>query len=86
MEEMKETRTLKIDKPVVVRKTPMSKVGCSNLRAIRDYQKDLYYKKHGDSVEVEIPFPTSIHLMMEHYIQLLKIEIEKEGKVEDSTE
>ena len=80
MEEMKETRMLKIDTPVVVRKVPMSAAGCNNLRAIREYQIALYYKKHGEDVEVEIPFPTSLHLMMEHYIQLLNIEVDKEQK------
>jgi hypothetical protein len=71
--DMKETRTLKIDTPVVVRKVPMSKAGCSNLRAIREYQVKLYSEKHG--ADVEIPFPTSLHLMMEHYIKLIGIDV-----------
>jgi hypothetical protein len=73
-----ETRTLKLDTPVVVRKVPMSKRGCSTLRAIRDYQQKMYKDKNG--VEVEIPFPTAIHLALEDYVRLLKIDVQEEGK------
>jgi hypothetical protein len=78
MSEMKETRTLKIDTPVVVRKVPQSKRGCSVLRAIRDYQVKLYTEKHG--VEVDIPFPTSIHLALEDYARMKKIDVPEEDK------
>jgi hypothetical protein len=71
--ETKETRSLKLDLPVVVRKVPMTKVGCSALRAIREYQIALYNEKNG--ADVDIPFPTSIHLMMMDYCRLLKLEI-----------
>jgi len=74
----KETRILKLDSPVVVRKVPMTSRGCSSLRAIRDYQKRMYKEKNG--VDVEIPFPTSLHLMMEDYLRLLNIKVTDEEK------
>lgn len=76
----KETRILKLDEPVVTRKVPMTARGCSSLRAIRDYQKRMYKEKTG--ADVEIPFPTSLHLMMEDYIRLLKISVEDEKSSE----
>jgi hypothetical protein len=72
----KETRTLKLDTPVVVRKVPMSKRGCSTLRAIRDYQQRMYKEKNG--VDVEIPFPTAIHLALEDYVRIMKIDVKDE--------
>ncbi|WP_198559918.1 DUF7195 family protein [Colwellia sp. 12G3] len=66
------TKILRIDSPVVVRKTPMSASGSNMLRAIRDYLQEKHSEKSNE--EVEIPFPTAIHLMMEEFCQIKGIE------------
>lgn len=71
---IKETRQLKIEDPVVVRKVPMSARGCDMLRAIRDYQVSEIERQKG--VSVEIPFPTAFNLMMTDYCKLKGIEVE----------
>ena len=71
---VKETRNLRLEEPVVVRKVPMTAKGCDMLRAIRDYQVSELKRQKG--ISVEIPFPTSFHLMMVDYCAMKGIEIE----------
>lgn len=73
MSNLKEAKTLKLENPVVVRKVPMTSHGCDMLRAIRDRQVDVLSKQHG--IVVDIPFPTSIQLMMSDYCQMHNIEV-----------
>lgn len=78
---VKETKTLRLENPVVVRKVPMTSRGCDMLRSIRDYQVDVLSKQHG--MNVDIPFPTSLQLMMSDYCTLRDIKVE--GKDNDTS-
>ena len=71
----KETRNLRLENPVVVRKVPMTARGCDMLRTIRDYQVTQFKTQKG--VDVEIQFPTAIHLLMADYCKIKGIEIEE---------
>lgn len=64
---IKETKTIKLDNCVVVRKVAMTSEGCDNLRAIRQYFIDMYAYECGE--EVNLPFPTVVHLLMEKFCQ-----------------
>ncbi|QIN94881.1 hypothetical protein PQC36_gp103 [Proteus phage Vb_PmiP-P59] len=68
MEEMKEAKVLRLDKPVVVRKMPMTDHGSDLLRAVRDYQVKVYKEKKGE--DVIIPFPVSIYMMLNEYCHM----------------
>lgn len=63
-----EVKVLRLDAPVVVRKVPMTGHGSDMLRAVRQYQQDLYAEKKGK--KVQIPYPVSIHMMLADYCQL----------------
>lgn len=67
-EKINEKKVLRLETPVVVRKVPMTAQGCDMLRAIREYQSREYSKRH--ECEVEIPFPTSIHLLMQEFCHM----------------
>lgn len=71
---VKETKTLRLENPVVVRKVPMTAKGCDMLRSIRDYQVKVLGEQHG--MNVDIPFPTSFQLMMSDYCKLRDIKVE----------
>lgn len=71
---IKESRNLKLEAPVVIRKVPMTAAGCDMLRAIRKYQTEQLEKQQG--ISVDIPFPTAIHLVLADYCKLKGIEIE----------
>lgn len=61
-------QNIKLENPVVVRKVPMSQKGCDLLRAIRKYQVDQFKEQKG--VDIEISFPTSIHLLLVDYAKI----------------
>lgn len=65
---MNEIKVLRLDTPVVVRKVPMTGHGSDMLRAVRQYQMDLYEQQKGK--KVQIPYPVSIHMMLADYCQL----------------
>ncbi len=67
-EKINEKKVLRLETPVVVRKVPMTAAGCDMLRAIREYQSHEYAKRH--ECDVEIPFPTSIHLLMQEFCHM----------------
>lgn len=71
----KEVRNLRLDNPVVVRQVPMTDVGCSMLRAIREFQ--IEQLKEQEDLTVELQYPTSIHMMMQDYCKLRNIKFEK---------
>lgn len=73
---LKETRNLRLENPVVVRKVPMTAKGCDMLRAIREYQSAEFKRQKG--ISVEIPFPTAIHLLMADYCAAKGIKVESE--------
>ncbi len=66
--EIKESRNLKLENPVVIRKVPMTSAGCDTLRAIRDFQAEQLESQQG--LKVEIPYPTAIHMMMIDYARI----------------
>jgi len=72
-EKINKTEVLRLETPVVVRKVPMTAQGCDMLRAIREYQSEEYGKRH--ECDVEIPFPTSIHLLMQEFCHLKGIHV-----------
>lgn len=72
-EKVQEIKTLKLGKPVVVRKVPMTSRGCDLLRAVRDNFIKEYKEKHGK--DAEIPFPTTFHLLLEEYVRLKGIKL-----------
>lgn len=71
-----EVRNLRLDNPVVVRKVPMTAHGCQMLRAIRDYQVEQLSQQQG--LNVELQFPSAIHLMMVDYCKIKGITVESE--------
>lgn len=71
----KSVQNLRLENTIVVRKVPMNEQGCNMLRAIRDFQKDFLKQKEG--LEVEIPFPTSFHMLMQDYCSIKGIKVEK---------
>lgn len=77
----KETRNLRLENPIVVRKVPMTAKGCDMLRAIRNYQVQQLLDQEG--LEVEIQFPTSIHMMMTDYCKIKGIDVEFTQQRED---
>lgn len=74
-ENFKKTQNLRLENPVVIRKVPMNEHGCNMLRAIREYQQDYLRQKEG--LDVEIPFPTAFHMMMQDYCTIKGIKVEK---------
>lgn len=71
----KKTQNLRLENPVVIRKVPMNEHGCNMIRAIRDYLKEELQTKEG--IDVEIQYPTAIHLMMQDYVKLRNIQVNK---------
>ncbi len=67
-EKINKTEVLRLETPVVVRKVPMTAAGCDMLRSIREYQSTEYSSRH--KCDVEIPFPTSIHLLMQEFCHM----------------
>lgn len=78
-ETLKRTHNLRLDNPVVVRKVPMNEDGCNMLRAIREYQKQQLKEQEG--LEVELQYPTVIHLMMADYCATRGIKFGNDSKV-----
>lgn len=72
-EKINKTEVLRLETPVVVRKVPMTASGCDMLRTIRKHQSEAYEKRYGKSVE--IPFPTSIHLLMQEFCHLKDLDL-----------
>lgn len=70
---MKEVKTLRLENPVVVRKVPMTDLGSDMLRAVRDYQTQVYEEAKG--TKVSIPFPVSIHMMLADYCKIKGIKV-----------
>lgn len=73
MENMIEMNNLRLEKPVVVRKMPMTQKGCDMLRAIREYQVGELTRQKG--LNVSLPFPTSLHLMLVDYCKMKGIDL-----------
>jgi len=71
---LKKVQNLRLDRPVVHRRVPMNQHGCDMIRAIRDYQVERLLKQEG--LEVEIQYPTAIHLMMQDYVDIKGIKVE----------
>lgn len=69
---MQENKILRLDKPVVVRKMPMTDVGSDMLRAVRRYQTEQYKTITGE--DVEIPYPVCLHFMLKEFCDLKGIE------------
>lgn len=74
-ENFKKTQNLRLENPVVIRKVPMNELGCNMLRAIRNYQQD--YLREQEGLDVEIPFPTAFHMMMQDYVAIKGLDVEK---------
>lgn len=60
---MSEKKTMLLDEPEVTRKVPMTKRGNDLLREFRKILEKEYKEKTG--VDVNIPFPTVFHLVLE---------------------
>lgn len=76
MVEMKKP-VLRLDNPVVRRVVPMTEECCDRLRAIRNHLQDEIRNKQG--IDVDIPFPTVIHIMTDQYCELKGIQIDPQG-------
>lgn len=70
---MKEVKVLRLDNPVVLRKVPMTDFGSDMLRAVRDYQVNLHKEQKG--IEVSIPYPVAIHMMLADYCRMKGIHV-----------
>lgn len=68
-----DVKVLRLDKPVVVRKVPMTDFGSDMLRAVRQFQTEAWERSKGE--RVEIPYPVSIHMMMSDYCKLKGITV-----------
>jgi len=66
---------IKLQNPVVVRKVPMSRQGANALRAVKEYQLQQFKEQMGKDVELQ--WPTCIHLMLMDYIKIKGLEIPK---------
>lgn len=65
---------LRLHNTVVRRVVPMTSSGCDTLRAIRShFQQEILEKK---GVEVDIPYPTVIHMALSELCELKGIEVE----------
>lgn len=71
--EVAQRPTLRLHNTVTRRTVPMTARGCDMLRAIREHQQKTFFENNG--VEYDIPFPTSIHLMMTDYCDIKKIKV-----------
>ena len=65
---------LRLHNTVVRRVVPMTATGCDSLRAIRSYLQQEILEKKG--VEVDIPYPTVIHMALSELCELKGIEVE----------
>ena len=74
MEAKKIVPVIKLDKPVVTRRIPMTSRGCDLLRKCRELQVEEYCKKNNVDV-VDIPFPTAFHIILEEYAHLKGIKV-----------
>ena len=68
-----EVRKLLLDDVAVIRKIPMSSLGCDNLRAAQRYLVEGISKKL-DS-QVEIPFPMVIHMVLADFVKEKQISV-----------
>lgn len=71
---VKETSVLRLENTVVVRKMPMTSHGCDMFRAVRNWQQEVMQKQQGKNVD--IPFPTSLQLMLADYVKLRGIPVQ----------
>ncbi|MGL5564245.1 MAG: DUF7195 family protein [Plesiomonas sp.] len=65
---------LRLSDTVVRRVVPMTASGCDNLRALRKYYQAKILKNKG--VDVDIPYPTAIHMAISELCELKGIEVE----------
>ena len=67
---------LRLENPVVRRVVPMTEECCDRLRAIRHHLQNEILEKRG--IEVDIPFPTVIHIMTDQYCEIKGIKVESQ--------
>lgn len=72
-----EVRKLLLDDVAVIRKIPMSNLGCDNLRAAQRYLVEGIGKKLG--AQVEIPFPMVIHMVLADFVKEKNINVVNNG-------
>lgn len=72
-----EVRKLLLDDVAVIRKIPMSNLGCDNLRAAQRYLVDGLSKKL--NAQVEIPFPMVIHMVLADFVKGKGINVSNTG-------
>lgn len=65
---------LRLHNTVVRRVVPMTASGCDSLRAIRSHFQQQILDTKG--VEVDIPYPTVIHMALSELCELKGIEVE----------
>lgn len=65
---------LRLHNTVVRRMVPMTASGCDSLRAIRAHFQHQILESKG--VEVDIPYPTVIHMALNELCELKGIEVE----------
>lgn len=75
--EVNDKPVLRLSNTVVRRVVPMTSSGCDMLRAVRRHFQDeiLESKK----MEVEIPYPTVIHMAISQFCELKGIKVEPEN-------
>lgn len=73
-----EVRKLLLDDVAVIRKIPMSNLGCDNLRAAQRYLVDGISKKLNSPVE--IPFPMVIHMVLADFVKEKGINVSDNGR------
>jgi len=64
---------IRLQDPVVVRKVPMTAQGCDLLRLVKDYQISQF--KEQMQKDIDIQWPTVIHLMIQDYCRLKGLEL-----------
>lgn len=70
---------LKLPNIVCSRNYPFTALGDAQLRAIREHYKKVYLEKNPGS-NMDIPFPTALHLMMNEFCQMKGIELLEEDQ------
>lgn len=78
MEKMKEVNRILLDDVAVIRKIPMSNAGCDNLRAAQKYLVEGLSELQ--KVQVELPFPTVIHMVLADFIKRHNIDVSGKPK------
>ncbi|MCS5736792.1 DUF7195 family protein, partial [Herbiconiux daphne] len=68
---------LLLDDVAVIRKIPMSNLGCDNLRASQRFLVDGLSKKM--NATVEIPFPMVIHMVLAYFVKENGINVGNNG-------